>query len=254
MAAVKQPMNRLSQGFVLDLKQAHMEALSWRILTETARKSPKRLRIYELHPGGGQYDALSLFTTEDIKVAMLNRPGSFHVSESLRDPGVPAANEDYLKIWDEYILCSEFPDLVTKVCSLIGLAVPKKLPASTPPIVTYRLISELLAWGIGRDAYWQCRSGYNDSSGWDGCHTREHLFEPFEEASERLRVADDGDLFNHPPYRFWFLMKEDEPLLCFDTTGIIWNRAGKKLDSFQAYRKEKKLWPVIMQIAADILP
>jgi len=49
-----------------------MEALSWRILTETARKSPERLRIYELHFGGGQYDALSLFTSRPQAVMSHN--------------------------------------------------------------------------------------------------------------------------------------------------------------------------------------
>jgi hypothetical protein len=35
-----------------------MEIASWRLLTEMVRRSPD-LRIYELHPGGGQYDCLA---------------------------------------------------------------------------------------------------------------------------------------------------------------------------------------------------
>ncbi len=59
-------------GIELNQERAHMEALSWRILTETARKSPERLRIYELHFGGGQYDALSLLTSRPQAVMSHN--------------------------------------------------------------------------------------------------------------------------------------------------------------------------------------
>lgn len=69
----------------MEISQQLKEILSWRLVSETVRRAPNRLRIYELHPGGGQYDCLSLNTIDGIGIADLNRAGMFHAQNQLRD-------------------------------------------------------------------------------------------------------------------------------------------------------------------------
>ncbi len=51
------------------------EALSWMVISEVLRKSSLDLDIAVLHPGGGQYDTLSLVTFEGNSVVQINRNG-----------------------------------------------------------------------------------------------------------------------------------------------------------------------------------
>ncbi len=51
------------------------EALSWMIISEVLRQSALDLNIAVLHPGGGQYDTLSLVTFEGKTVVHVNRNG-----------------------------------------------------------------------------------------------------------------------------------------------------------------------------------
>jgi len=231
-----------------------LEALSWRLLTETVRKSPKRLRIYEMHPGDGQYDCLALYTVEQDSLAYLNRVGSFTPFATLRDEGVGPVSAEPWKIWDELQYDSKPQKLVDELCQRIGLKPPQKLPPTTPPALIYRLIAELVSWTVGRPQLWECRSGYLDSSGWDGCGIRDEFFAPFEQARQRLEVREQNDFLDNPAYRFWFLLRDGEPMLCLETTGTVWNRHGESLEAFLAYQKEKRLWPLIMRIAGDLFP
>jgi len=51
------------------------EVLSWMIISEVLRQSALDLDIAVLHPGGGQYDTLSLVTFEGNSVVHVNRNG-----------------------------------------------------------------------------------------------------------------------------------------------------------------------------------
>jgi len=62
------------------------EVLAWRLLSETVRHTSHGLRIYELHPGGGMYDCLALYTMSGSSVCHLNRAGRFHVQGDVHSP------------------------------------------------------------------------------------------------------------------------------------------------------------------------
>jgi len=74
---------------------AIIETLSWRLVTETVRRAPDRLKIYEMHPGGGQYDCLALYTSEGEALAYLNRGGTFTPFATL-DGTRPATSSYYV--------------------------------------------------------------------------------------------------------------------------------------------------------------
>ena len=230
-----------------------LEVLSWRLVTETARRAPSRLRIYEMHPGGGQYDCLALYTIDQELIAYLNRCGRFTPWATLRDKGVAPESAEAWDIWREVRNDHKPVELVDGICKRIGLAVPAKLPSSTAPILVYRFIAEFLSWTVCQPQNWECRSGFLDSSGWGG-GVREQLFETFDEARTRLECREKYDLSENPAYRFWFILREGEPVLCLETTGIVWNLNGESMELLRAYRKEKRLWPLIYQMAGNLLP
>ena len=62
----------------LDQRLVYLQ--SWWIASELVRGHPS-LKVVETHPGGGQYDCLSIVTTEHYTVTLidLNRSGSIHV-------------------------------------------------------------------------------------------------------------------------------------------------------------------------------
>src|SRR6516162_6051559 len=55
-----------------------VELASRTLATELMRRAPKVLRIVETHPGGGQYDCLSIIRTDpNLHLCAFNRLGSF---------------------------------------------------------------------------------------------------------------------------------------------------------------------------------
>ena len=233
--------------------QSLREMLSWRLLTETVRRAPLRLRILEMHPGGGQYDCLSLYTVEQEEVAHLNRLGSFTTWATLREKGIGPASADSWDIWSDVHTEVTPVELVDGICSRIGLPVPRKLPSSNAPILVYRFIAELLSWTPCRPQTWECRSGYLDTSGWGGGR-RESLFEAFPATQRHLDRRQESDLLGEPAYRFWFILRDGEPVLCLETTGLVWNLNGDSIEIVDEYRKVKRLWPLIFKMADHLLP
>jgi len=76
---------------------------------------------------------------------------------------------------------------------------------------------------------WRCVNGFLDSSGY-GSSVREELFRVFPATAERRRVAMNGDLFGDTHYRFWFILRDNEPVACLETEGTIWTIDGEKYD------------------------
>ena len=239
----------------MEISQQLKEILSWRLVSETVRRAPDRLRIFELHPGGGQYDCLALYTVDGDSLAHLNRLGRFHPFGKLRDiGGVAPSEEEPWDIWRDAFSVEDQSKNVDGICRRIGLTIPAKLPASTPVVVVYRFIAEFLARTAFDRSRWECLSGFLDSSGFLGCSTRTELFAAFPDADERLQVRTDDDSPENAAYRFWFIMRNSEPVLCLETTGTIWNLAGDSLDIPKAYHEHRRLWPLITEIAGDLLP
>ena len=61
------------------------------------------------------------------------------------------------------------------------------------------------------------------------------------------------DVLGEPAYRFWFLLRGEEPLLCMETTGRGWRRAGQHFDLWAEYRRTQRIWPVIVRVAGELL-
>lgn len=229
-----------------------IEIASWRIINELHRRHPTKFKVIETHPGGGMYDCLSISSTGDKEpkhIADFNRAGRLHIFERFND----GKETEPFDIWPE-ILRKEgnLQHIFDKVTEMLGLSIPKKRPPSTPTTLVYRFISEFLthtAFGVDD---WSCRNGFFDTSGYGGGVSS--VFDEFPQAQERFRVELKDDVFQEPAYRFWFLRKNEKPVLCLETIGTVWNKKGKEFNLAELYPDKRQVWPMIMKVAGDLLP
>ena len=200
-----------------------IEIASWQVINELHRRHPTKFKVIETHPGGGMYDCLSIFSTADREprhIADFNRAGRLHIFD--------------------------------KVTDLLGLSIPQKRPPSTPTTLVYRFISAFLTHTAFGVEDWRCRNGFIDTSGYGGGVSS--VFDKFPQAQERLRVELKDDIFQSPAYRFWFLRKNEKPVLCLETTGTLWNKKGKEFNLAELYKEERRVWPMVIKVAGDLLP
>ena len=228
-----------------------VEIASWRLVSELHRRYPHRFRIIETHPGGGQYDCLALYDGKLRHIADFNRNGRFHVFQRFgRDQELPEPFDVWPAFMDAYYPGAEVLD---RVCAMLGLSIPKPLPPSTLTTLVYRFIATFLCHATFRIPCWECRNGCFDTSA-DGGGLRDH-FKVFPGATERLRVRLPEDIQGQPGYRFWFLCKDAQPLLCLETVGNVWREGETEPHSLQCeYQETHRIWPVVYALAGSFLP
>lgn len=222
------------------------EILSWRLLTELWRRFPDRYALIETHPGGGLYDCLSLIECENGIHSVLdaNRGGSVH----LHLGHSPQSWKD----WTDRMLenASGFLDEIEKA---MGLTHPSPLPKSTPATITFRFVSEFLTHAIGRLERWECRNGFYDTSGCDG-GKRKELFSYFPQLSVDLPIVEFANGRIDSTYLYWFLLRDNEPQVCIDTGGQLYKTNGEVHDLAAIYSNAKRIWPIIAELALEVLP
>lgn len=228
--------------------EAWIEALSWRLITEVVRLYPNRFAIIETHPGGGLYDCLSLCSGNQ-HIAALNRIGSFTVFQPIKQLGQVKRVEQAC----ERALREGYGKILSEMFRALGLAEKVKHPPSTDAVLIYRCILQALTAALAGKHPWRCLNGNEDTSGYGG-GTRVHLFEAFTQTQERLRICTKSDILNLPAYRFWFLLQEDRPILCLETTGWIWNCAGQEFHVSVLYQKRRRVWDILWPALQGELP
>lgn len=229
------------------------EIVSWRFVTELWRRFPERFDLIEAHPGGGQYDCLALLTKGQnpaIAIDVGRGGGSVHIhKDALGLDGDMLMYSD----WMQRMLGHEPDRYLDDIAHETRLTVPKKLPASTPATLTYRYISDFLTHSICRLGNWECRNGFNDSSGYGG-GVRHQLFEQFPLLGEENTIRHGSPIIGEHAYNFWFLLKDEKPVLCLDTSGRVFRQDGICHDLPGLYKRSRRIWPLICETALDILP
>jgi hypothetical protein len=233
--------------------QSHQlrEIASWRIATEVVRQFPGTLRLYETHPGGGQYDCLSLHDHRGLHLADFNRHGRFHV---FHKPNGESRNPEPWDIWRAMAETNDMKSILKQVDEMIGFTKPAKLPKSTPRTIVYRFIASFLSHAAFTPWQWRVVSGMCDTSGYGGGVHRDY-FAKFPGTKTRLETPEKGDPLHQPAYRFWFLVEDDKPRLCLEDTGRAWKLGGKQsINLSTLYAKTRRIWPIVHQVAGDLLP
>ena len=182
------------------------EILSWRFVAEFWRRFPNRFILIEAHPGSGQYDALALVTKEEtprFAIDVNRGGGSVHIHKEAFGLG-----EDIILYsdWLGRMLQPSPAEFLDVICKEARLVPPKKLSASTPTTIVYRFIADFLAHSMGKLEKWECRSGYEDTSGYGG-RKRQYLFDRFTSVCEGENLRKTKPFLSEYAYSFWFLIK-----------------------------------------------
>lgn len=234
-----------------------VEIASWRVASEMVRRYPK-VRVIQTHPGGGQVDSLSLLLKpgfQPFERLDLNRLGG--VQYHFRRPNGSQTFKSWPDFWAEFMNARDPREPMRKLAAFAALPPVAKLKPPTNAVVVYRFISTFLthiAFNCSFGQFdWDCQNGFLDTSdGFGGVW--ESRFELFPAAESRLSEVDPEDPFGVSAYRFWFLLLNDDPLLCFETNGTVWDRNGIEHDLGKLARHDQRIWPVVLEVAGDLLP
>lgn len=197
-----------------------LEAASWRLASELSRRHPFTTRLIRAHPGGGQSDCLwFLPTTDGPGDLRLNRNGTIQVLE--RFDGRPA---DWPPTeWDDYFRADP-REFLGRLEGAAGLPSPQQVPAATPRTLTLRVLAAIASTGMKSVHPIEIVPGLTDTSGYGGGPNRT-AFESFASIPTELLAAEPDDLFGEPGYRFWFVFRDDVPVLAFEQNqALAWTQ------------------------------
>jgi hypothetical protein len=195
-----------------------LEAVSWRLASELARRHPDATRLIRGHPGGGMSDCLWLLPasggTGDVR---LNRNGTIQVLE--RFDGLAADSWAPIE-WETY-LAAEPRDFLDRLETAAALPVPSHVPASTPTTLVYRVLATIASTAIKSVHPVEIQEGFIDSSGYGGGPNE--ALDAFTAIPSELRSPRAGDYFDEPGYRFWIVLRDGVPILAFEQSeGLAW--------------------------------
>ncbi len=133
-----------------------------------------KLRLVELHPGGGTYDCLALAgPIEESALCIFNVAGSSLLLHPRGRPVPPRDVDDewHNDLWrypSEYLAARGVEPFVARLEARLGLTPPKKLPPASPSSVSVSVLAQLAQRFAlaARPPFF--RSGWFDSAGMAG--------------------------------------------------------------------------------------
>lgn len=209
-----------------------LEAASWRLASELARRHPGRVRLIRGHPGGGQSDLLWLLDRNDGPGDVrLNRNGTIQVC--CRFDGLK--NHSWKPTeWVDY-LADDPRKFLERLELASGLKAPAKPPSATPTTLTYRVLACIAALSFKTVHPIVIEQGFIDSSGYGV--GRNALLERFSIDPELLRPRAD-EIGRDPGCRIWMPVRNGEPILAIeDSSATAWlPGSSKPVDLMETYR------------------
>lgn len=225
-------------------------AVTWRILTELVRRHQNEcgLRVYETHPGGGQYDCLTLVWYDasrrrrhlcDFNVASQH----IHVWEPYERPRLRLGD-----LWwpdqNDYVLpflsACDPKEVVDAVEALLGLPEGRRPQPTTPPILVLRIIASLMERNAFARRALEARCCWHDSSGMGGSFLHDWVawFPSVQEKVEAHMRAGDYDGACRAAGRLWRVSREGL------NSGVILDLATGRARVTDGKAEQMDLWGV----------
>ncbi len=191
------------------VRRQQRELLSWQLVAALLERLPDA-EVFETHPGGGQYDCLTVRLVRDPKVPEgpvrlvdVNREGSVHASPDGYGSASPVVTFVDL---EHGLSLAEAAELT--VTRLLGTTVTPAAADGPAEARRVRALTALLASGVGRrGGHWECRSGFLDTSGGVGCRIREEWFTVFPDRAVELGVSEPT-----AAAQTWFILQDQRVL------------------------------------------
>ena len=191
------------------------EAASWILAADLMARIGTGGRLYELHPGDGQYDVLAIAPKGEQPNVHLNRAGSIHVGEH--------PNTTALTNFEQWQELGSGESSLGSIADEIAVRTGKDadLPSGDEATV-YGVIAEVMRLSALHRLGWRCRWGYSDSSGQEGSRPRSELFAAYRDQLDSF-VSWGGDEVSGDQVRnYWFIVDAaDAPVACFDVDGYV---------------------------------
>jgi len=203
------------------------EPLAWLLCSEMVRHRPEA-RIYLWHPGGGQYDMLSVFLPEQ---GWDNRPLDFNMAGSIH---YPVRGEDHLLPWKEF-----FQQGPTRILELIETSSAwrqtEKTPPSTPAVLAYRVIAGVLRMTAHTKDRVKVDMAFSDPSE-SGSADTAYLYPGFEHALEHAKSQPSSGVPYEPFSRLWSIANKSKVLAYIHDSGHVFLPGGRVVDLASQYR------------------
>ena len=192
-------------------------ALTWRIVAKVvARHTETRtLAVFELHPGGGQGDTLSL-RQMDGRAPFGVELNDFRAYRRL-GRSMPKGQPDPLGNGGFYVrrarFTRDFEGLIDDICARCGLSAgsaPEE-PLSHPLALSYAVMAKLLDHHSRGTNQLEWRSAIHDSSGYEGTYPR-RAFDAEKGGLQSIlkTLPKAGKGTRNPLYDLWMLVYADE--------------------------------------------
>lgn len=182
-----------------------VSAITWELILQLMRRfqATHDLRVFETHPGGGQYDCLTLRARDNRASLDFNLAGqSLHI-------WAKGKHIERLDIIDEYLACDKPKELLDRIGHLAGLRFHEKLPPSNGPVLACGLIAAIFRQHIFEPSQLKMLMGHVDTSGY-GEGPRLDKFHMFPAYANIAKYS-----------RYFFLEKDGETLCMFDMAGRV---------------------------------
>ncbi len=210
------------------------EMISWRLAAEFHRRHPGSSTVIETHPGGGQYDCLTFYASS--WVAHLNRVGGFDV------PSNPSgARIDFEDLLLRCLCEGGFREVLDEMSRVSGFEVPGKVPPTSRETLAYRVMAFVVGAFALERVDWEWRNAREDTSGYGDQGKRDAWMKHFPLAEAKAEELRESDPFGCSLYRFWFLMRNGEPCLCFSKDAVCWSLEGAELDLVPIYQSSRSI-------------
>lgn len=236
------------EGAVQVQSHSLRQACAWWVGAELVRRHPDDLFIIETHPGGGQYDCVTVIKRgkqrgpSDLTLLNMNKNLGGHFQTAYE-------TEERFNWLDVLLTTDRRREVVEQIERLHDLPSPTNTPPTTHKSIGPRLISGFLQRTALGPRNWLAENGVADSSAW-GSGVRESLFKSVPGMASASKQKLPDDLLGVPGYRFWFLCQMSAnvsenhsegllpPEFGVDTwTGHIWNGSGQRINLMEMYEK-----------------
>ena len=202
------------------------ESTAWHLCSEFVRHRPEA-RIYFWHPGGGQYDMLSVFIpTRDgwnNRLFDLNMRGSIRYYVDSREIIIP---------WKDFFRDGPQQTIET-IERATGWRQTTETPLSTPAVLAYRVVSTLVRMTAQTKDRVTIDMAFHDSSGYSAGIAK--VKPGFEHAAVHTESQPDEEGPFDKYSRLWVLFSQERVICYVHDSGHVFLHGGITLDLTKLY-------------------
>lgn len=231
----------------MNLQQRMINLQSWWVASEFMRRHPE-LELIETHPGGDQYDCLTILVTErpeELHIS-LNRLGRIHAYAKEAPPfdwgrfGIqyPIEWSGESRLDDRRML----PRLLEQA---VGLSSPSQTPVTTSKTLTFRVIYQLLLFAFNESQAWEVRNAAFGSRGSSSYSTSDLFADIASARSSLVHYAQEAK----QKESFWAVLCDNRCVGLLQENATLHRPNAEPVNLMKIYNANKRdILPTAMEI------